>query len=241
MTKPTKSYILSEIRRTAEKNGGKPLGRERFYSETGIKIGDWAGKYWARWNDAVEEAGCKPNSMNTLLPDNILMGKCADFVREIGRFPVSTEIKMKARNDPEFPSHNTFGRWGGMNGLKMRLREYFIAQGEADMAALCTPSAQPKSDEHGSEDDEEAEFGFVYLIKMGKHYKIGRSNSVGRRQYELAIQLPEKTQLIHQIQTDDPEGIEKYWHQRFAHRNTNAEWFSLTSQEIKAFKRRKFM
>jgi hypothetical protein len=31
--------------------------------------------------------------------------------------------------------------------------------------------------------------GYVYLAKSGRHYKIGRSNSIGRREYELAIQL----------------------------------------------------
>ena len=33
--------------------------------------------------------------------------------------------------------------------------------------------------------------GFVYMLKSGRHHKVGRTNAVGRRQYELAIQLPE--------------------------------------------------
>ena len=33
--------------------------------------------------------------------------------------------------------------------------------------------------------------GFVSLMKSGKYHKIGRSNSAGRREYELGIQLPE--------------------------------------------------
>jgi hypothetical protein len=36
------------------------------------------------------------------------------------------------------------------------------------------------------------EIGFVYLLKASKFYKIGRSNALGRRERELAIQLPEK-------------------------------------------------
>jgi len=46
-----KDHILAEIGRTALVNGGIPLGKERFYAETGIKESDWHGKYWVRWGD----------------------------------------------------------------------------------------------------------------------------------------------------------------------------------------------
>lgn len=78
-------------------------------------------------------------------------------------------------------------------------------------------------------------------MKSGRFYKLGRTNHVGRRHWELGIQLPEKLNLIHSIATDDPVGIEKYWHERFADRRANGEWFELTKADIDAFKRRKFM
>jgi hypothetical protein len=84
-------------------------------------------------------------------------------------------------------------------------------------------------------------FGFVYLIRSGRYYKIGRSNAAGRRHYELAIQLPEKALKVHEIRTDDPIGIEAYWHNRFAARRRNGEWFDLAAADISAFRRRKFM
>ena len=85
------------------------------------------------------------------------------------------------------------------------------------------------------------ENGFVYLMKSGRFYKIGKSNAAGRREYELAIQLPEKLKTLHSIRTDDPSGIEEYWHKRFAAKRKNGEWFDLEARDVTAFRRRKFM
>ena len=53
----TKLYILQEIKRTTKANGGTPLRKLQFESETGIKRYHWFGVYWARWSDAIREAG----------------------------------------------------------------------------------------------------------------------------------------------------------------------------------------
>lgn len=236
-----KDFILNEIRRCASQNGGVPLGRERFYAATGIREGDWSGKYWVRWNDALAEAGFPPNQLNRALSETQVLRQLALFVRELGRFPVKGELRMRRRENAAFPSHNTFSRFGNRQALLTRLVQFCSSEPDLnDVAEICEPLLLPATPVENADAPSETE-GFVYLVKSGKYYKVGRSNSAGRRAYEIDLQLPEPLSLVHEIATDDVLGIERYWHDRFASKHLRGEWFNLTAGDVKAFKRRKFM
>ncbi len=99
-----KQTILDEIRRTAEQNGDMPLGMGRFYTETGIRIADWSGKYWARWSDALLEAGYAPNTLSQAYEDKVLIESLIALARELGRYPGDRELRLKRRMDPSFPA-----------------------------------------------------------------------------------------------------------------------------------------
>ncbi len=235
-----KEHILQEIKRTAEANGGVPLGKQTFLRETGIKETDWSGKFWARWGDAVREAGYAPNQLQMPFDDTFLLEKYISLVRELGRIPAQGDMRLKSNRDG-FPNEKTFDRFGSKPELVKRLMAYCEGRdGYGDVVSICGQFAPPgKVTRDASPAD--GEIGFVYLMKSGKVYKIGRSNAAGRREYELGIQLPEKLKTVHVIRTDDPIGIEAYWHKRFEAKRKNGEWFGLNAGDVSAFKRRKFM
>ncbi len=236
-----KQHILAEIRCTAKGNGGEPLGIARFRHETGIREADWHGKFWARWGDALREAGFAPNQFNKAYADDDLIANFISLIRELGRFPVRGELKMKSRSDEHFPSHNVFARLGSKHQPAAKIVSYCERRaGYEDVEALCRPIASKTASPVDAAPDDPT-IGFVYLMKSGAYYKLGRSNAAGRREYELSIQMPEKLVTVHTIRTDDPVGIEAYWHQRFEAKRKNGEWFDLSGADVKAFKRRKFM
>lgn len=238
-----KENILNEIRRTAEENGGVPLGRERFHQVTNVKSSDWYGKIWAKWNDAIIEAGYEPNQMNTAFDDNHLLESFALFVRELGKVPTSPELRMKARNDNNFPSHNTFGRFGSKKELIGKILEF--CQSDENFSDLIpivekSPHILPGGNLPEIETDLK-HIGYVYLMEFGADYKIGNSNNVERRFRELRTQMPYEGKIIHTIETGDPEGIEAYWHNFFKDKRLKGEWFQLSKEDIRYFKKRKLM
>lgn len=241
MATMTKEAIVKEIRRTAEANGGTALGRERFARETGIRESDWYGRYWAGWSEAVTEAGYPPNEWNAAYEDEWLVRKYAELAMHLGRLPRSVDLRLARRSDPSFPSHNVFGRLGNKAQLTEKMLTFCRDHEEfATLIPFCTagPDTSASTPDVSRQPDV---FGFVYLMKSGRHYKIGKSNAVGRREREVALQLPERVNVIHAIRTDDPGGIEAYWHARFASKRVNGEWFVLTADDVSAFRRRKFM
>ncbi len=82
-----------------------------------------------------------------------------------------------------------------------------------------------------------AVIGYVYLIKFRSDFKIGASSDPERRYGEIATQMPALMSHVHTIKTDDPFGVEAYWHRRFEAKRLRGEWFSLSLAEVRAFKR----
>lgn len=236
-----RKVVLDEIRRTATENGGVVPGREAFERLTGISEGAWRGKHWLNWSDAVIEAGFTPGRMKEAHSDKHLLASLARLTRELGHFPTQAETRMARVRDPSFPNDKTFARFGEKGDRMAALHAFALTNLEfADVVSLLPkPEAVEVHSTPGDADD--LGDGFVYMLKLGKHYKIGLTYDVPRRHRQIDLTLPEKAIKVHSIRTDDPAGIEAYWHKRFAAKNTQGEWFALDAADVRAFKRRRFM
>jgi len=236
-----KQDIINEIQRTAKANGGVALGWRRFEEETGIRYYDWYGHFWSRWGDAVREAGFEPNRMSEAYDDQLLLEKLAQLTRSLGRVPTNADLLFATRNDSTLPSEKVFRRLGSKPERASRVMAFCDANpGNEDVSALWRHvAASVQSREADGADSVPPAVGYVYLLKHGsrREYKIGRTNNPLRREGEVGIELPERLQPVHYIKTDDPAGVEYYWHTRFAAKRKEGEWFALTAEDVRAFKR----
>lgn len=236
-----RDHILSEIRRLAAVNGGQAPGQTLFARDTGIAEHQWRGKFWARWGDALIEAGFEPNQWTGRLDSEEVLTGIIAACRHYGRVPTRDEIAIYRKSEQTIPSEQAIKRHFGRRADLIVALAKRAAEDEtfADIAAMLPANPQPSPSPQQASQSKTQE-GFVYLFKSGDFYKIGRSDDLERRMKEIGIKLPEKLTPIHSIRTDDPPGIEAYWHRRFADKRANGEWFKLTSLDISAFKKRRY-
>lgn len=237
----TRDDILAEIRRTAAENDGKPLGRSRLEQATGITEYD-IGRYWARFGDAQREAGFEPNTLNTPFTTDFLIEKFIELARRLERVPTIQEMRLARAQDPTFPSPKVFDRFGSKNERLGRVLEYCRSRPKHhDVMKIIKATYVPPTEATApgpSLMSDDTGYGFVYLVRGHPgEYKIGRTNLVDRRLSELGTTSPVEQKLVHEFKTDDPAGIEAYWHNRFTDKRMRGEWFRLSAADVKAFKR----
>ena len=235
-----RAHILREICRLAASNGDHPPGQKLFARETGIAEHQWRGKFWARWGDALIEAGFKPNLWNERLDSEGVLTAIILACRHYKRLPTYDEIKIYRRQEPSVPSAQALRRHFGKRSVLIAALRERAANDDACADIVSMLPSEPQTKQDAAPSRAKLPEGFVYLIKSGAFYKIGRSDDIERRVKEIRTALPDKAALVHSIRTDDPAGIEAYWHQRFNDKRANGEWFKLTSLDISAFKKRKF-
>ena len=183
------------------------------------------------------EAGHKPNSYGERLDPNEMLTQIAESCLAYGKFPSDRETELYARQNPGFPSRNAIrNHFVNRATLAAALAEWALKNPKySDIVDILPTLTKAETTAINAIDS-----GHVYLIRAGDFYKIGRSAELERRVKEIRIALPQAATLEHTIATDDPPGIEAYWHRRFAGSRANGEWFQLAKADVLAFKKRKF-
>ena len=232
---PDKLDIIAAIRRVAQELGKAP-GVAVFTQMSGIPQHHWYGRIWPRWSDALSDAGLVSNELQGRFDSAEVLKKVVEAAMKTGRVPTAPEMKILRLTDTGFPNPKTVAaHFGNRDELIEAVREYCSEDLRYShvLEQLPEPSKRQKP-------TTKLISGWVYLLKSGPHYKVGRSDTLEKRIRQISIALPESVTLVHAIETDDPVGIEAYWHRRFALHRLNGEWFKLGNNELSAFRRRKF-
>jgi hypothetical protein len=172
---------------------------------------------------------------------------------------VTLDMRREKRQNPQFPNDKVLsGAFGSRKGALGALLSFCETRAEySDVVSILRNAKlvvgfksvswnDREWDRIESQDKEDtASQGFVYLIRTGRHYKLGFTTAPFHRFSTLIKQSPQGGEPIHHFATDDPRGIERYWQLRFESRKIkpenklSGEFYDLSSEDIAAFKRRK--
>ena len=74
--------------------------------------------------------------------------------------------------------------------------------------------------------------GYVYILKSGPYYKIGRTKNILSRFPQIHLHLPFETRLVCIFYSEDMFKTEKALHQWYSKCRVNGEWFILPESEV---------
>ena len=241
MTKEQAIIIAQDL---AAKNGGK-ISFRSFIEEAGIPQQRLRKALWfPGWNKFLQEIGLSTKEFfNERTPNSDIVSAVAELVKRLKHWPTEDEFVKEKKVNSAFPDVSLIRRAKKSGTLRLHLEHY---RPEDETCAIVRDIAKrlPVAANEDEADDSDTSMrvqGFVYMLRNGRRYKIGFTNSPVRRFREVRIELPDETIQVHTIPTDDPKGIEDYWHRRFASKQIrDTEFFELDANDIRAFKRRKY-
>src|SRR3989338_3259740 len=237
----TKQEIIKELQKFAKENGGKTPGEKVLFENTDIKIMD-RRRYWPNYGELVLEARLTPNKFDkTKYSHAQLCNMFIKVIREKGKWPTKGILDVKHHNDPNFPDSATFyNKLGLISKLAKTILEYVGNKRRyKDIIDICN-SIIEKFDKDAPQESlsigNVGNVGYVYLLQSklrnATAYKIGKTYDLENRIIQLN-QPSNEQYIIWKIETDDPTGVESYWHHRFESKHlypqkAKSEWFSLT-------------
>lgn len=80
---------------------------------------------------------------------------------------------------------------------------------------------------------EKGQAGWIYVLEGGGYYKIGRTTDLAMRLRQISPKLPFKVTLQYQMFCPSHlSEIERGWHEQFADKRINGEWFQLDQEDL---------
>jgi len=233
-----KDYILGEIKKQAQLNGGRPIGIKKFCEATGIKENQVLGTYWTKWNDAVKEAGLTPNNMSVSYPEVVLINRMALFIRELGKLPTKVEIRHKAFLDATFPGISAYySTYFSAFDMAKKISDFCSANPEwADVAAICNKVYQDGLQEDRDYAEEMKDFkSFVICERIcpGEYIFYTSEKPVSVNQLKT-----EGIEIFHQIPCNSPSVALAKIRKEFASFKDNITYrYKLSRTELKTLKK----
>lgn len=83
-----------------------------------------------------------------------------------------------------------------------------------------------------------AKAGVVYILKSAYGYKVGRTRSIPDRMRAFGVKLPFIYTIPLVAWFEDCHEAESRYHQRFASKRINGEWFDLDAEDIELIRLR---
>ena len=239
--------VIEMCRRVALENGGRPPGSPAFYRSTGLSPLSLHDVGIRTYGDLCELAGYPKNKLRAQLTPDELLRPLAELTVRLGRFPNQTDREMARRADSLVPSYEAYRTAEAKKGyVPVQLLDWCSGRPEFSSAQailrqflLDNPLSTVAENVRSSSSDTSTSSGTRYA---GRHFKVGMSEDVQRRNNQIDKMNPHQVRVEHVIETDDPRGIEKYWLSRFACRclPDKNEIFALSPEDVAAFKRRKY-
>ena len=236
----SKEEYLELIRKHAADAGGS-IGLRQFCRATRMPEKHFVQFGFSNWNAAVAAAKLPLASFfRPRTPENEVVEAFTRLVARLGKWPTENDMKLERQQDNTFPSLQVVRRSSQSGALARHVATF--CEGKPDLVSVAALAAERIS--QGAELPRTGQAhveGYVYMMRSGRRYKIGRTTSPARRHREVRLDLPDPTDLVHTIPTDDPPGIEEYWHRRFKDKRVrDTEFFELSGADVVAFKSRKY-
>lgn len=237
----SKEDVMAAYRALVQAQGGKVVGENYFQAQTRISMYCWRGKFWKSWREFQRAAGFRPNRRPERIPEETLLGRYAQLALEMKKLPTRLEMKLRRREDKTLPHPDVYSRLGRRETFLTKLEAWCEGKSEFAPVSRMLERRRRKLMARRAGDAGQLK-GVVYLARPTDAfiYRIGSIKAFGVRARHEARRLSRMPQVVHVIQTDDPEGIERYWQGRYEHRRERDGFYCLKPDDIAPFRLRKF-